>query len=455
MTKSDAGDLDAAIDDYTETMRLAPKSWNVRNDRGRTYLKKGDLDLALADFSFALELQPDAVPPRNNRGYAWLQKGDLDKAKADFDEIIRANPNSVLALSRRCYVFIQRRDYDLAEKDCNAAIAAVSDFQLAYAYRGLLFEGKGEIERARADYEKASKGNGEYDTADDARSLASKRLAALASAAPVQPVPVNVASPSVPSTVIVQPRPSPNADPNTLAGRRVALVIGNSTYANVSRLANPANDARLMAQTLRSLGFRLIGDKAQLDLDKAGLDRVVQQFGAESLGADVGLFFYAGHGVQVRGQNYLVPVDANPIREADVDFQMLDANAVLRQMADAGTKLNLVLLDACRNNPFGGRNLRATTSGLAQMQAPEGTLISFATQPGNVALDGNDSDSPYTKSVAEIIRKPGLDVFRTFNEIGLAVTKATGGQQQPWLSLSPIKGDFYFAGPGSDVSEAR
>jgi hypothetical protein len=234
--------------------------------------------------------------------------------------------------------------------------------------------------------------------------------------------------------------------PPAHADKRVALVIGNSAYRSVTPLDNPRNDATLMAETLRGLGFTLVGEGAQLNLDKAAIDRAVQKFGNELLGADVGLFYYAGHGLQVRGANYLVPIDANPMRETDVDFQMLDANVVLRQMEGAGTKLNLVILDACRNNPFGGRGLRAVDRGLAIMQAPEGTLISFATQPGNVARDGTDGNSPYTKALAQTMRKPGLDVFRTFNEVGLAVASATGGMQQPWMSLSPIKGDFYFAG---------
>jgi uncharacterized caspase-like protein len=156
---------------------------------------------------------------------------------------------------------------------------------------------------------------------------------------------------------------------------RVALVIGNSTYQNIPQLDNPKNDAGLIANTLRDLGFTLIGGSAQLDLDKPSFDAAVQRFGAQLRGADVGLFFYAGHGVQVRGSNYLVPIGANPTREADVDFQMVDVSLVLRQMEDSGTKLNLVVLDACRNNPFGGRGLRATGGGLAQMQAPEGTLL--------------------------------------------------------------------------------
>jgi formylglycine-generating enzyme required for sulfatase activity/uncharacterized caspase-like protein len=237
--------------------------------------------------------------------------------------------------------------------------------------------------------------------------------------------------------------------------KRVALVVGNSRYKFIPALDNPKNDAKLIAQTLQGLGFKLIGGGAQLDLDKADFDRAVMDFGQIlAQGADVALFFYAGHGLQVRGSNYLVPVSANPQREADVDFQMMDANLVLRQMEGAGTKLNVLILDACRNNPFGGRGLRAAGGGLAQMQAPEGTLISYATQPGNVAMDGQDGDSPYTKALAQTLRKPGLDVFQAFNEIGLTVKRTTGGAQQPWVASSPIEGEFYFAGPPSAATVA-
>ncbi len=231
--------------------------------------------------------------------------------------------------------------------------------------------------------------------------------------------------------------------------KRVALVIGNSAYQNVTRLDNPRNDAALMAETLASLGFTLVGGRAQLDLDKPAMDIAVQSFGRQVQGADVALFYYAGHGVQVSGANYLVPVSANATREADVDFQMLDVNLVLRQMQGSGTRLNMVILDACRNNPFGGRGLRAADGGLAQMRAPEGTLISYATQPGNVAQDGSDGHSPYTKALAATIRLAGLDIFQTFNQVGLAVKRETGGSQQPWVSSSPIDGTFYFVPPAA------
>ena len=233
------------------------------------------------------------------------------------------------------------------------------------------------------------------------------------------------------------------------AEKRIALVIGNSAYQNVSRLDNPKNDAALVAETLQRLGFALVGGGAQVELDKPSFDQAIQRFGNQLIGADVALFYYAGHGIQVRGTNYLVPVTANPARETDVDFQMVDVTLVLRQMEEAKTKLNIVILDACRNNPFGGRGLRGSDGGLAQMRAPEGTLLSYATQPGNVALDGNDGHSPYTRALVETMVKPGLDVLQAFNQVGLIVKRATGSAQQPWVSTSPIDGEFYFSGAGA------
>ncbi|MET4374800.1 hypothetical protein ABIA99_007532 [Bradyrhizobium sp. LB12.1] len=239
------------------------------------------------------------------------------------------------------------------------------------------------------------------------------------------------------------------------ADRRVALVIGNSAYQHVSRLDNPTNDARLVANTLQADGFSLVGGAALVDLDKASFDSAVQNFGNQIGGADVALFYFAGHGVQVRGSNHLVPINANPTKEADVDFQMIDVALVLRQMDGAGTKLNLVILDACRNNPFGTRGLRSNAAGLAQMTAPEGTLISYATQPGNVAQDGSNGNSPYSKALAQTLRQPGLGIFEVFNEVGLTVKRSTGGTQQPWVSSSPIDGRFYFIPPLAGSAAAR
>jgi TPR repeat protein len=228
------------------------------------------------------------------------------------------------------------------------------------------------------------------------------------------------------------------------AEKRIALVIGNTGYRHVGRLGNPENDAKLVATTLLRLGFTLVGGGVQTDLDKSRFDQTLQQFGQAIQGAEVALFYYAGHGMQVQGTNWLVPIDANPARPQDLDFQLVNADLVLKQMDGAGTRLNIAIFDACRNNPFAALGTRAAAGGLAEMRAPEGTLISFATQPGNVAADGTGADGPFALALAEAMRRPGLDIFHVFNQVGLAVKRSTGGSQQPWVSASPIDGDFYF-----------
>jgi hypothetical protein len=228
--------------------------------------------------------------------------------------------------------------------------------------------------------------------------------------------------------------------------RRVALVIGNADYKYVPHLNTPRNDAFMLAKTLQGLGFTLVGGGAQADLDKQGFDQAIQTFGDQLRDATIALFYYAGNGMQVRGENYLVPVSANPAKESDVDFQMVNLQVILHVMQDGGAHLNLLILDACRNNPFGVIGTRGTESGLAQIQAPEGTVISYSTQPGTVADEGSGDISPYTEAVTRAVREPGLNVFRVFNEVGLIVKKKTNGEQEPWISSSPIEGEFYFAG---------
>jgi hypothetical protein len=234
--------------------------------------------------------------------------------------------------------------------------------------------------------------------------------------------------------------------PAAHAEKRVALVIGNSAYQTVPKLPNPDNDARLMSDTLLSLGFFVVGGGARLDLDKDGFDAALNEFSKQLVGADVALFYYAGHGVETHGLNYLVPVDAHPQDEADVFSQLIGISDILDRLEKSGTRINLVLLDACRDNPFRDRGVRSTTGGLAQMPAPIGTLISFATQPRSVSLDGDGGHSPYTRALVAAMQRPGAGLFKTFNEVGLAVQKATAGQQLPWVSSSPISGNFYFAG---------
>lgn len=428
------GDLEGAVADYNEAIRRDPNNGVAYFNRGTLRYENGDIDRAIPDFDQIIRLIPKFAVPYVFRGRARNAKGDADGAIADFNTAIQLAPTFASSFSGRCAAQISKGNLDAAIADCDEAIQLDNTNAEAYAFRGVAYERKNDTIRARADFNNAVA----LPENDSVSKLAHRTARSGLDSLPPSSVNTTVVGPAAPAVSYPVP--------GVRSGRRVALVIGNSAYVNVPRLANPANDARLMADTLSSLGFVLVGGGALLDLDEDKLRRAVRDFGSQLQGADVGLFYYAGHGVQVRGANYLVPVDANPTREADIDFQMVDGNLVLRQMEGAGAKLNIVILDACRNNPLAGRGLRATGGGLAQMEAPEGTLISFATQPGNVAQEGNGSHSPYTEALAQIMRKPGLDIWHTFNDVGLAVTSATAGEQRPWISSSPIKGDFYFAG---------
>jgi TRAP transporter TAXI family solute receptor len=226
------------------------------------------------------------------------------------------------------------------------------------------------------------------------------------------------------------------------AEKRVALVIGNSSYSKLQALVNPRNDAQLMAKTLRNLGFEVV---SAIDVDRIRIGRAIKAFGKalRAGGRDaVGLFYFAGHGVQSRGVNYLLPLGVDIQDEADLDIEAVSASNVLSQMRSAGNALNLVILDACRNNPFKGR-LRSASRGLARIQAASGSLVAFAAAPGQAANDGRGGNSPYTKALVQAMAVPGLTVEQVFKRARVAVEKETGGSQTPWEESS-LKGDFYF-----------
>jgi uncharacterized caspase-like protein len=220
--------------------------------------------------------------------------------------------------------------------------------------------------------------------------------------------------------------------------RRIALVIGNSAYKD-SPLRNPANDARAISEALSATGFTVtvIEDATQVTMRRA-----VRNFGDELARATVGLFYYAGHGMQVRGANYLIPVNADIEREDEVADQAVDANFILTKMDSAKNALNIMILDACRNNPF-ARSFRSSAKGLAQMDAPSGTLISFATAPGSVASDGSGKNGLYTEHFLQAMHAPGMPIEQVFKQVRIGVTRATKDQQIPWESSS-LKGDFSF-----------
>lgn len=238
---------------------------------------------------------------------------------------------------------------------------------------------------------------------------------------------------------LIQPEDTPSRQD---AQGRVALVIGNGNYRNASPLPNPPNDARDMAATLHSLGFEVLEG---VDQTAEEMVKLIRRFGERlKQKGGVGLFYYAGHGVQVGGKNYLIPVEVNSLREQTIEDEAVDVGRVLREMDAAGNDLNIVVLDACRSNPF-ARGWRGSENGLAEVRAPAGTLIAYATSPDTVADDGAGRNGVYTAELLKQLIVPGQTVEAMFKAVRTLVAASTKKRQIPWESTSLFR-DFYFAG---------
>lgn len=242
--------------------------------------------------------------------------------------------------------------------------------------------------------------------------------------------PATAATPATPATAAPA-----RAEP------RLALVIGNSAYKDAP-LLNPVNDARAMAQAQRQAGFEVL---LHTGLQHREMVNVMRDFGTRLRQGGVGVFYFAGHGMQVKGRNFLVPVGADIQREDELAYAAVDAQSVLDKMEAAGNGTNLVILDACRNNPF-ARSFRSASQGLAQMEAPVGTLVAFATAPGSVASDGSADNGLYTQHLLRAMREPGTKVEDVFKQVRAAVRRDSAGKQVPWESTS-LEGDFFFIQP--------
>jgi hypothetical protein len=230
--------------------------------------------------------------------------------------------------------------------------------------------------------------------------------------------------------------------------KRVALVIGNANY-RFAPLNNPVNDAQDMRQALRELGFEVIYRE---NASQQSMEEAIGLFRQKLAPNTVGLFFFSGHGAQVGGDNFLIPIGITELTPSNLKYKSVHAGYVLSEMEQAGNTTNIIILDACRNNPL-KRGFKAVQRGLARMDSIDGSLIAYATSPGNVARDGIGRNSPYTESLLKFMRQKGLLIEQMFKQVRIAVKQKTGNQQTPWESSS-LTQDFYFAGPGS-TSQAQ
>jgi tetratricopeptide (TPR) repeat protein len=459
----DKGEYDIAISDFNDALRIGPPSGIVYHNRGNAWLRKGDYAKALADYDQAIKVGPKDAYTYQNRGATKQALGDLDGALADINEAIRLNPTLPSPYNNRAVIWRAKRDVDRAIADSSEAIRLAkanapvnvmtppgSVLIGAYIQRGLAYEAKGDAINAKADYNATLEG-----VASDAGSKANQatakvRLALLSDAvAPPPQTPALKTAPEPP------PASAPASTPSPMAGRgkRVALVIGNGAYAHVKALPNPPNDAHAIAKNLRDLGFTV---SEGIDLDRDAMRKITRDFLLDAAHAQTAVLYFAGHGVQVDGRNFLVPVDVrlrpgiNPIET------LIDMDTILAALDDQ-VRTNILIFDACRNNPMAERVTSAGPSrsiesgGLAPPSAAAagttlgaGTLIAFATAPGQVALDGEGANSPFSAALSRHIGTPGLEVQQMLTRVRAEVVAATKSKQVPW-SNSSLLGEVYLA----------
>ena len=358
-----------------------------------------------------------------NRGIVWSEKGDLDKAGADFSRAVRIDPTNGGAYAGRADVWRAKGQFDKALDDLDHAIKLNPDLGSAYTTKGQVLEARGEIDQARAAYKLALTAPSHvghrgrqgiyFELSERDKATAKARLEVLEGATPLaQPPASNPAAPA-------QNTPTEKKTEDTRI--RVALVIGNGAYKGATPLPNPPNDARALAKTLRGMKFEVTEG---IDLDRAGMEKAVHEFLLKVPKASIALLFYAGHGIQIAHKNYLVPVDADATSMQSLMAGMTALDTILASLDDR-IRTNIVILDACRDNPLVKKEIAENVisrsmkigSGLA---APgelgkgatigAGTLIAFATAPGAVALDGAGANSPFSAALVRHISTPGLEV---------------------------------------------
>ena len=436
------GDIDRAISDYSEAIRINPGYAKAYYNRGKALSAKGDNEIAIADYGKAIKIDPKYVKAYYARGIALSGKGALDGAFADYSETIKLDGKHLWAYFNRGVILQKKQDFIRAIADFTQAIRLDPEFTAAYTNRGESYLEKSEVDLARADFRTALGLPTKYESGQWAHDTARKQLAALES----RQKPVATPSPAVtdaaapPAAEIVALASTPAS-----SGRRVALVIGNSTYRAFPKIPNPRNDAEDLAKALTGLGFEVV---LGTDLTRADMEERLIRFSRQARAADTALVFYAGHGLQHQGINYLAPVDARLDDESDLR-RLVNLQDVIADLQGA-SRVRILMVDACRDNEavqqlassLPKTRAAAFSRGLAKVDA-DGTLIAFATQANRVAADGDGRNSPFTTALLKHLPIPGVELRTLMTRVRADVVQSTEGKQRPevWDSLV---GEFAF-----------
>lgn len=461
-----AGDLQSSSSDLDKALELNPRSFRALAFRGDTLLARGETERALSDYTASIRISQDFVPAFTGRGLVWEKKGDLAKAKADFQAALRlsavaeadlAKPAQDMARARLAAIEaeeaarakeiagleMKKASEAHARAEEEARVKAELEAQTATLERKI----RSEVEaRTRAETE-AAEARAAMKAASEARAKAEEEVratAALEARAKAEfeaRVRAEVDKRTKAATETAQAS-TPAPDP----GRRVALVIGNSNYRSVPMLPNPQRDAKAVAATLQKVGFETV--IAENNLTRDQFRTALATFEAKAKGADWAVVYYAGHGIEVGGVNYLIPVDAKLYASGDAEWEAVKLDTVL-QATQQAKKLRLVMLDACRNNPFANRMRVADASrsigrGFGRIEPGKGTLVAYAAKDGEVAQDGDGENSPFTTAFLKYVAIPKLEINLLFRRMRDEVLRSTSGVQEPFTYGSLPGDEFYF-----------
>jgi tetratricopeptide (TPR) repeat protein len=375
----------------------------------------------------------------DGRCWAYHVNGSYELAVADCKASIALRPNYPYAFNNLASAYLGLRKYEEALSATDRAIQLKPNFFWSHLNRARAFSGLGQKERAVAEYQAALTMDPHSVEAQAEYKVVAGQLADSS----------DRARPRVEETA--PPMPVLSNPPQVAAiagGRRIALIIGNSGYRSVPELPNPVRDASLIAHALKAVGFADI--RVETDLSRDALNRTLLEFSRAAANADWAVVYYSGHGIEVGGLDYLIPIDAKLQTDRDVDFETVPL-ALATSAVDSAKKLRMVIMDACRSNPFISQMKRtiATRSlgrGLAPVEPEPGSLVVFSAKNGETALDGDGANSPFAMALAQRLGTPGLEVRRLFDLVRDDVLAATDRHQQPFAygSLSGSE-DYFFA----------
>lgn len=430
--------------------------------RGYAYQRTNRLDESFADYQASLTIDSGFFPPKNNlsvgltdRGRAAYVRKDYGQAVADFTEALKLKPDDAVSLTNLAAAYYKKGEFDHAIALCTQAEKHDTKNTTAYDICGRSYLGKGDLQNAIAALNKVlaldpgHKDSDEPQTPQDALDQA-KRMVEQAAPPVVPSRPEPRPQPDQQPAVAAIVEPSPRTEPVSPAEIRVALVIGNAHYANVGALSNPVPDAVLIAAVLKKSGFTSV--TLLDDLSRDGFVSAIRTFQDQADKADWAVVYYAGHGLEMDGTNYLIPVDARLKTDRDVPDETIPLDRVMSALEGA-RKLKLVVLDACRNNPFapqmklsGAR--RAISRGLSRVEPVGATLVVYAAKEGTTAQDGSGADSPFATSFARRLEQPGMEINMALRFVRQDVLDQTGNQQEPFVYGSLPPTNFYFVPPG-------